>query len=237
MQPAVLITGAAKRLGRHTAHSLAAAGYDIAVHYQHSKAEAESLADEIKHLGRQAALIQADLTDTHALPDVIAEAKTALPHLGALINNASQFEPASFAETTPDILQANLAIHVPAPFFLSQAFAAQVGKGAIIHFLDSFIRRQSDRYFPYLLSKKALAELTLSMAHSLGPEIRVNAIAPGIILPSGPFDEKYLNKRKAEAPLQRLATPDDIAQGVKLLLETPSLTGQILWLDGGEHVT
>jgi NAD(P)-dependent dehydrogenase (short-subunit alcohol dehydrogenase family) len=197
MNPAVLITGSARRLGRHTALHLARAGYDLALHYHSSQEDVQKLQAEIEALGQRAVVLQGDLMQRDTLPALVAQAKEALPHLGVLINNASVFEPVSFADTSPEQFDLNFGLHVQAPFFLSQAFAQYCKQGVIINFLDSFIRRQSDSYFTYLLSKKTLAALTQSLAHALAPDIRVNAVAPGVILPNGPFDAAYMEKRAA----------------------------------------
>ena len=234
---AILITGAAQRIGRAVALYLAHQGYDIAIHYRNSEEAAAMLEQEIKALGRKTALIQADLAEADATA-VIRQAQDALPHLNGLILNASLFEEANFLETDEAVFDANMGLHLKAPYFLSQAYAKQVGKGSIITFLDTYITKQSERYFTYLLSKKALAELTRMLAKSLAPAIRVNAIAPGLTLPSGPYHgEEAMEARKQIVPLGRLGTPEDIAHAAQYLLEAEYLVGQTLFIDGGEQLT
>ena len=234
---AILITGAARRLGRENALYLAQAGYDIIIHYHRSEADARSLQRDIVDQGVQAHLLQAELglkTDYMAL---VAQAKQLAANLYGLVHNASIFEQANFAQTSIEQYDRYMDLHVKAPFFLTQAFASQVKEGAVITMLDTYITKYSQRYFTYLLSKKALAEMTRMLARELAPAIRVNAIAPGIILPSGDdLGEQAMQEKQAMIPLRKLGEPQDIAQTLHWLLTQDYLTGQILYIDGGEQL-
>ena len=236
-QRAVLITGAARRVGRVMALHMARAGWDIALHYRHSEANAQKLKTEINALGADCHLLQADLRDRALLAPLIQDAQQALPHLSALIHNASQFERADFMSTDNATYDTNMRLHVDAPFFLTQAFAKQVSRGSVLFMIDSFVRKQSDQYFTYLFSKKQLVALTEMCAYSLGPDIRVNAIAPGIVLPSGTLDEEYMQRRTEQNPLKQLGTPEAIAETANYLLNNTHLTGHIIHIDGGERLT
>ena len=176
MSPRAIITGAAKRIGRYIALDLAAKGYDIVLHYNHSESEATATADEIRQFGQEVRLIQADLsktTDFSAFFDAPAS---------LLIHNASVFYPHRFLDTTPTQFDENMAIHLRAAFFLSQAFAKHTTKGLIISMLDVRINAPDPATFAYSLSKNSLADFTTLLATELSPGIRVNGICPGHIL-------------------------------------------------------
>lgn len=236
-----LITGGAQRLGRAMALSLAARGYDLLLHYHHSQAEAATLAAEVKEFGAQSALLQADLSDPEAASQLLPQAQAQAPELAAglnlLINNASIFYPCSFAETSLQELQKNFQLHFQTPFVLTQAFAAHceaVGHaGQIVNMLDTQVRKNIVSYTPYLLSKKALTDLTLLSAKALGPRIRVNGIAPGHILEPIGNNPDPSEQVRQKAPLKRTGDVTDITAALAALLDNPYLTGQILWVDGG----
>lgn len=234
--PAILITGSARRIGRVIACTLAQAGYEIALHYHHSRADAEQTQSEIQALGRRAELFQADLTEWQACPTLIKQAYAAFPGLCGLIHNASIFRKASFAESNPSDLQQHMQLHVTAPYALSQAYATQIGRGVIISLLDSAITRHAQQYFPYLLSKKALADLTHMLAKTLAPAIRVHGVAPGLTTLSDDIEEHDLEAKVARLPLAQLATPEAIADAVRYLVQADYLTGQLLYVDGGEQL-
>ncbi len=232
---AVLITGAAKRVGRAIALHLAHGGYDIAIHYHTSAEQAHSLQTEIEALGRKTTLIQADL----ASPDceaIIAQAKAALPHLNALIHNASVFKETNFHQTTEVEYNRDMDLHVKTPYFLSQAYAKQIGQGNIICMLDTNIRKESKIYFPYMLAKKSLAALMRQLAKELAPHIRVNAIAPGITPFSDELPDEYVTHKLQTLPLRRVADPQDIARAAEYLLTADYLVGHTLYIDGGEQL-
>lgn len=235
-QGTALITGGGRRLGAAMGLSLASWGYDLVIHYHSSAEGAQQLQKEAADFGAQCHLIQGDLSDPEFSQSLIQQAYTCAPQLNLLINNASIFYPKDLQETDLAELDKFMDLHLKAPLVLSRDFAQQIQKGLIVNMLDAQIQKIVPGYLPYQLSKKALLDLTLHCAKALGPEIRVNAIAPGHMLPpiEGNADpsQKWLKK----TPLARLGSPDDINQALKTLLESPYLTGQILWVDGGLRI-
>jgi pteridine reductase len=232
MAHAALITGGARRLGRAFALALAARGYDIALHYHASEADAQALAAVIdSHYGRRCVLLPGDLCTDAVMQRLVPEARAAFPALDLLINNASIYFPTPVAEVTPETFDAFHQLHVRAPFFLSQAFA-QGGSGQIINLVDAQNRLNMPAYVPYQLSKKSLQEMTAMLAKALGPHIRVNAIAPGYILPP-PAGNHEVGEASA-IPLARTGQISDITAALYALLDQPYLTGQTLYVDGGQ---
>lgn len=236
MRPAALITGGAKRVGKGIAQYLAAHGYDIALHYNASKIEAEETAQAITAKGAVCTLFQADLTDPGAYDPLIAKAKAAFPQLTALVNNASAFDRGHFLESEDMLFRTLFRSNFEAPVFLTRAFARQVEQGAVVNMLDTCITQNKHSHFYYLLTKKALHEFTRMAAVELAPHIRVNGVAPGYILPSEYWGDEYRKQLEARLPMKKIATAEDVAQAVHVLLSTPSLTGQVLFVDGGEHL-
>lgn len=236
-QETILITGGAKRLGRAIALHLAQAGYDIALHYHGSTADAEQTAEEVKALGVKCECFQADLLDHAQVMTLIPTVLETMPNLTGLIHNASLFKPATLQNSDETMFDQHMGIHVKAPFFLMQSFAETVGKGNIITLLDTYINATPEgTYFPYLLSKKVLADLTQMAARNLAPTIRVNGVAPGLTEYNDNLDPTYIAKRKAALPVQQEATGTQIASAVQYLLEAEAITGQILYLDNGGHL-
>lgn len=232
----LLITGAAKRVGAVLALHLAESGYDIALHYHRSKSEAQALQAKIQQLGRRCEIFQQDLTEIAALPGLIAQIKEQMPHLAGLINNASIFERASLQDSDAELFDRQMTINLKAPIFLTQEFAKQVRKGCVINLLDTHITTHHTSHALYLLSKKSLGEFTQMAAREYGPDIRVNAICPGHVLPSSEYEEGYQDRLEAKNPLKKIATLKDIAQAAAYLLQANSVTGQLLYVDGGEHI-
>jgi NAD(P)-dependent dehydrogenase (short-subunit alcohol dehydrogenase family) len=233
----ILITGSARRIGRRIAIVLAQNGANILIHHGHSLAEAESLQQEIRALGRRTEVLQADLSDTAqtlALAEQIVQHKPVF----ALINNAAIFEPVPFHDTDLPSWQRHLDINLTAPFLLSKAFASQVepgGQGKIINILDWRALRPGDDHFPYSISKAGLAALTQAMAASLAPDVSVNGLAFGAVLP--PSDGGKAEKVLKDTPIKRLATLDEVSQTILFLLTGPAyMTGDIIYLDGGRHL-
>ena len=233
---AILITGAARRIGRHMALRLAADGYDIALHYNGSRDDAERTATEIEALGRKVVLLQADLSDKPDYTGIITQAKQALPHLCGLIHNASIFAPSAFLDSDEAAFDANFQLHVKAPFFLSQAYAKKVGKGSIICLLDTNVSAHASVHFTYLASKKALAELTQMLARELAPSIRVNAIAPGLTSLSDDVSPEQASAKAQSLPLNVIAQPEQIADAAAYLLRAEYLIGHTLYIDGGQQL-
>lgn len=235
-QGAALITGGARRLGRAMALNLAARGYDLVIHYNSADADAQALLNEAANFGSTVHLIQGDLGDPDFMQSLLPQAKLLCPELNVLINNASVFFPKTLAETELDTLDLFLSMHLKAPLILSRDFARLCGEGNIINMVDSLTLKNPVTYLPYILSKKALVDLTEICAKALGPQIRVNAIGPGYILPpvTGNADvgERWIKR----TPLQRSGAVTDITAALNSLLDNSFLTGQILWIDGGHRL-
>ena len=236
---AILITGAAKRIGRHLALELAEVGYDVAVHYNHSKADAEDVAALIKAQGRRAAIVQGDLADADIAEKLITESIKHLGPLSVLINNASIFEDDAVGNISLESWQRHQDINLRAPIMLAQRFAAQLAGGAhgnIINIIDQRVWKLNPRFFSYTMSKSGLWTATRTLAQALAPRIRVNAIGPGPALPSARMDDAEFAKQESLTLLGRGTSPAEIAEATKFILSQPALTGQMIALDGGQHL-
>jgi pteridine reductase len=231
-----LVTGGAARLGRAIALGLAARGADLALHYNTSEDAANRTAEAIRALGRRCVLIGADLRQPDSAGKLFDTAGAMYGRTDILINSAAVFARGTLEKTSPDLWDKTLAVNLRAPFFLSQAFAAQTENGDIIFLTDSRSRRPTAEYLAYTLTKSALITLTRSLAKSLAPRIRVNAVAPGAILPPPGEGEEYLQRLVPRIPLNRPGTPEDIVHGVVYLLEASFVTGEVLYIDGGEYL-
>jgi len=233
---AALITGGAKRIGRAIAHALARKGYDIALAYHSSAADAQQVAGEIRSTGRRCELFQCDLADTKALPAMVRSVFKALPGCNVLVNNASIFERGEFLATDEALFDRHFDTNFKAPFFLSQEFARSCKAGQIVNVLDANIVASTTSYFAYLLTKKALYDFTLLAAKALAPDIRVNGVCPGLILPPPGQDRAYLDRLALKVPLRRKGSPEAVAAAVVCLLESDYVTGQCIFVDGGQHL-
>ena len=236
--PVVLITGAAKRVGACIARRLHASGYDVALHYRNSAAEMQSLTDELEAARPGSTLaLQADLDDVSALPLLIASTLTRFGRLDGLVNNASSFYPTPFGEITVNDFDVLMASNARAPLLLAQAAAPHLraSGGAIVNIVDIYADRPIPRYLPYCMAKAALVALTYGLARELGPEVRVNAVAPGNILWStNEVKAETAEMVESRTALKRQGNPDDIAGAVLYLLRDASyVTGQVLRVDGG----
>ncbi len=234
-----LVTGAADRIGATIARRLAAAGFTVLVHHRSRPEKAEAVVAEIAAEGGRAATVYADLAVRKERAALIAAAAEPFGPLTLLVNNASLFVRDSATDLDETIWDAHFAVHVEAPAFLARDFASQLPadrQGNIVNIVDARVLDLTPAYFSYTLSKAALWTMTRTLAQSLAPRIRVNAIAPGLTLPSPDVDPSHYNARRAELPLGRGATPEEIAEGVLMILAAGSMTGQLLALDGGEHL-
>ena len=236
-RPAALVTGSAIRLGKAIALSLAGAGYDIALHYRSEPAKAAATAAEIRALGVRCQPFRADLANPPAIPSLISDAASHFPGLTVLVNSASAYTQATIANTTAAIFNTQFDVNLRAPLLLMQAFAEQIGRGNIINIIDNKIGFNQFEYAAYLLSKKALAELTRMAAVEFAPAIRVNGVAPGVVLPAGSRSDEYIAWRVQGIPLQRQGEADQIGQAILSLLQNEFITGHILVVDGGEALT
>ena len=236
MKGGALVTGGAKRIGRAIAFGLAEIGYDIALHYNHSLKEAQSAASEIEKKGVQCALFQCDLNRIDEVLQLMPKIFERFPECNLLINNASIFERAGFLDTDPELLDRFLNINFKAPFFLSQDFARYCQEGQIIHILDTKISKEIVNYFTYGLTKKTLYEFMRMAAKALAPNIRVNGICPGMILPSKDLSESDFEKLSQKIPVQHRGDPQNVVSAVRFLIENSFVTGECLYVDGGEHL-
>ncbi len=238
---AVLITGSAKRIGREIAFKLAAKGFDIAIHYNKSKAEALKLADEIKRKFKvKAETFHCDLQQSSGVKKLADDVIKKFPNLNLLINNASIFAESKFLTAPENELLDNLNTHFISPLILSKEFAkhviaSKIKAAQIINIVDKNIARFDTNYFYYLLSKKNLAELTKMLALELAPQIRVNGIAPGFILNNvnaKDSTEEYIQKLVKKIPLHKKGDVKNICQTVEFLLENDFISGEIIFVDG-----
>lgn len=240
---AVLITGAARRIGAAIARGLHAAGANVVLHCHRSRAEAERLADELNDARpHSCAVVQADLLEVGNLGTLVDEATQAFGRLDALVNNASSFYPTAFGAIGLSEWEDLIGSNLRAPLFLSQAAAPRLreSRGAIVNLVDIHAERPLKDFVVYSIAKTGLAGLTRALALEMGPEVRVNGVAPGAILwPDG--DEHFAPSERsrilAQTPLQRIGSPEDVAGAVKyLLFDAPFVTGQILAVDGGRGI-
>ena len=238
----VLITGGAKRVGAEIARELHAAGANLVIHYRKSSQEAEALAEELNRArGKSAAIVPGELLEVEKLPVLVELAVRSFGALDVLINNASTFYPTKIGEITPQAWDDLLGTNLKVPTFLSQAAAPALRKtrGLIINIVDIHALRPLRDHTVYCTAKAGLHMLTRSLAKELGPEVRVNGIAPGPILwPSGQQEDKAKQAKIIERTiLKRMGSPSDIAQTVLFLAaHAPYITGQIIAVDGGRSV-
>jgi NAD(P)-dependent dehydrogenase (short-subunit alcohol dehydrogenase family) len=233
----ILITGGAKRIGRSIALYLAKRGYDLAIHYNQSQSEALTLQQEIQELGQTCHLFQASLTGKETDAELLlTNVLNQCPTLYGLINNASTFTAASLVETNEVLLQNQFSDNLNNALWLSKQFYKLVKNGVIVNILDTYIHKNPFNHTAYILAKKSLAELTKLNAREFGPNIRVNAIAPGLILPSNHEEEVLFEKLLPATPLQRAGQPNDVAHAIKFLLTNHYITGQIINIDGGKSL-
>ena len=235
----VLITGAARRVGRHLAGRLAVSGARVVIHYHTSADEAATLVDEITTAGGEAATVSGDLTDPEVAESLIAEATAPFGPLDVLVNNASLFAPGEALETTLDEWARYQAIHATAPFLLSREFARHLPRGrdgVIVNMNDWRAGRPGPDHFAYTISKVALHGLTVSLAQALGPHgVRVCELALGAVLPPVGGEEGYLHTLRDTIPTRRFPALDDVAAALLFVLRTPSLNGEVIHVDGGQH--
>jgi NAD(P)-dependent dehydrogenase (short-subunit alcohol dehydrogenase family) len=236
---AALVTGAGKRIGRAIALGLAADGWAVAVHHGDSKGEADSIVADIAARGGKAVALKADLAREEQVAPLLGQATAALGPLGCLVNNASIFENDLALDVTRESWDRHLAVNLRAPFVLSQEFARQLPEdrqGCIVNMLDERVWSLTPYFFSYTLSKSALWTVTQTLALALAPRIRVNGIGPGPALPSPRQTEAQFQRQAGLMPLMRGTTPEEIADAVKFILAAPALTGQMIALDGGQHL-
>lgn len=234
-----LITGAARRIGRAIAIDLAAHGWAVAIHANRSVEAAEAVAAEIKTGGGRAIVVQADLRETGRLEPLIGEAMAALGPVSLLINNASMFEKDEMGALDAQLFDDNHAVHVRAPCFLAQAMARHLPDGMsgnVVNIIDQRVLKPTPQFFSYTLTKSTLWAATRTMAQALAPRIRVNAIGPGPALASARQREEDFRAQCEALPLEHGPALDEFGRAIRFLVETPSVTGQMIAIDGGQHL-
>jgi len=234
-----LVTGGAKRIGKAIVEDLAAHGFAVAIHANASVAEAEELAAQFRAQGCNAAAIAADLTDTASVATVMAKAVETLGPIGLLVNNASLFKKDSLEEFDETVWDRHFALHVKAPSLLARDFAAQLPEehsGLIVNIVDQRVWSPNPRFYSYMLSKSALLTATKTMAQALAPRIRVNAIGPGPTLPNERQNQADFQTQVDAVILKTGPQLEEFGRTIRFLFDTPSMTGQMIALDGGQHL-
>lgn len=249
MHKRALVTGAGSRLGRAMALYLAGRGFDVAVHYNSSSDAAERVCDEVAAAGRKGAPLGADLLDDKAVRGLVDRASKALGGpLGVLVNNASIFEHDTIETATAESWDRHMGSNLRAPFVLTQDFAAQVpgavpdeggepvAQGLVVNMIDQRVRKPTPEFMTYTLAKMGLWAFTRTAAQGLAPRVRVNAIGPGPTLRGARQSQDHFDAQRAATVLGRGADPEDITAALGYLLDARTVTGQLLCIDGGQHL-
>ncbi len=235
----VLITGAAQRIGRSLALAFAAEGWRVGLHCRSSRREADELAAAIAAQGGAATVLQADLADAAQVETLVPACAASLGAPTCLVNNASTFVYDTVASLDPKVWDTQLAVNVKAPVFLARAFAAALPAGEtgnIVNIVDQRVWKPTPNFFYYAASKMALWSVTRTLAQALAPRIRVNAIGPGPVLKSAHQTEEEFRRQCEATILGRGTTPGEIAEAIRFILNAPAMTGQMIALDGGQHL-
>jgi NAD(P)-dependent dehydrogenase (short-subunit alcohol dehydrogenase family) len=239
-RPVVLVTGAARRLGRAMALDLARHGFDVAVHYRGSAAEAQATVTELRALGARAEPFQADLSDEAACRALVPAVVAHFRRLDAVVNSASVFEDDDAASFSHAAMDRHWRANTAPAVILAQALHTHLQgcteTGCVVNILDQKLWNPNPDHFSYTLSKAALQAATVMLAQALAPQLRVCGVAPGVTMPSGPMTDAEFAAAHRMTPLQRSSTPDDIARAVRFLIESPAITGTTLLVDGGQHL-
>lgn len=234
-----LVTGGARRLGQAIALELARHGFSVAIHYHGSLEEAEKTRAQINTLGQRAVILQADLSDETQVNHLIPQSIERLGPVGVLVNNASRFDRDEWDDATRDSWDAHMEPNLRAPFVLTQVFARALppgAEGAVINMVDQRVWSLTPHFVSYTVSKAGLWALTQTMALALAPRIRVNAIGPGPALPNSRQTEVQFAQQSATVPLGHGTTPAEVARAAVAILGLPGMTGQMIALDGGQHL-
>lgn len=234
-----LITGAARRIGAAIARDLAAHGWRVALHAHVSRAEAEAVAHDIRAHGGEAMVVTGDLSDLSALAPLVETATAALGPIGLLVNNASEFEPDEIGALDPVRFERHLRVDLVSPCLLADLWAARLPadtEGQVVHVIDQRVLRPTPKFFSYTLAKSALWTATRTMAQALAPRIRVNAVGPGPTFANTRQSAEDFARQTAAVPLGHGPAPEEFGRAVRFLADMPSVTGQMICLDGGQHL-
>lgn len=235
----ILVTGGAKRLGRAIVLDLARHGYDVALHYHSSEKEARAAAADAMTAGVKVALIKANLAEENETQTLVARAAAELGPLTGLVNSASVFENDDWYSVTRESWDHHLETNLRAPFVLSQAFAQQLPRdktGAIVNIIDQRVLKPTPQFFSYSLSKAGLKWATTTLAQALAPRVRVNAVGPGPTMINARQSQADFARQREATVLGRGAEPQDVCDAVRYLLGAASVTGQMIAVDGGQHL-
>lgn len=232
-----LITGAATRIGKAIALELVDMGFHIIIHYRSSEKEARELQKEIEQYGRNAELLHFDFMDNEDYDAIFKKLKSRKINVELLVNSASDFTNSSFTDKGKVMLEREFQSNFESAYLLTKSFARIFRKGQVLNMLDTKITKDVTKHFDYLLSKKLLADFTRMAAVELAPDIRVNGICPGLVLPPVGKDENYLLNLAKDIPLKRIGNLQDIRRAVRFLVESHFITGQFIFVDGGDHLS
>jgi NAD(P)-dependent dehydrogenase (short-subunit alcohol dehydrogenase family) len=236
----VLITGASRRIGKALASDFARHGWRVGIHYRRSRGEAEALAAQLRSLGTDAVALPGDLADPADVDALVPRCREALGAPICVINNASEFHFDSATALTSQSWDLHLDVNLKAPVFLAQAMSAHLPKnqdGNVINILDQRVWNPTPQFFSYTISKAGLWTATRMLAQALAPRVRVNAIGPGPVLPSIHQRAEDFETEQRSTLLRRGTSPEEIAAAVRFILDAPAMTGQMIALDGGQHLT
>lgn len=237
MKTYALITGGSDRIGKAVAIHLAKEGYHLVLHYNSAKEKAENLQMHIESIYKvKVELLQINFLKENDFDRIFEDFKKKNITIEVLVNCASDFIPSSFNERGSELFDKEMTINLKIPYLLTKAFARVFGKGNIINFVDTKVAKNKTVHLDYILSKKLLKDFTKISAVELAPNIRVNAIAPGLILPPEGKDESYLLNLAKDIPLKTIGNLDEILKAFQFILDSYFFTGQILYIDGGEHL-
>jgi pteridine reductase len=233
-----LVTGGGTRVGAAIVRALAGAGCDTLIHYASNGSGARAVLAEVDRLGRKATALQADLTDRAQLARLAAEAEAAHGRVDVLVHNAGNFERTPPEALTAEAWDRALALNTTAPYLLTLALAPALkrARGSVVAITCISAERPWKNYIPYAVSKAALAHLVEGLALGLAPEVRVNAVAPGTVMPPDDYDSEKVDKLRARMPLDRIGSADDVARAVVFLAQNDYLTGQTITVDGGRSL-
>lgn len=231
-----LVTGSADRIGKGIALELASQGYNLLLHYNSSQQKADSVKELVDAFGVRSKLLQIDFMADNDFDSIFKSLKEEGINVEVLVNCASDFRPSGFDDVGSDLYRKEMKINFENIYLLTKAFARMYDRGVIINFIDTKVEKNYSKHLDYILSKKLLKEFTKLSAVHLAPNFRVNAIAPGLILPPKDKDENYLLDLAKDIPLKTIGGMDEILKAFRFLMDSYFVTGQVLYIDGGDHL-